>query len=147
DRRTLIRRVTFDLGGLPPTPEETAAFLADDSPEAFTRGVDRLLASPHFCERWGRHWLDLVRYAQTRGHEFDYPVPNAHHYRDYILRALNADLPYDQLVTEQIAGDLVSPPRTHPTQGFNESILGTAYWFLGEQLHSPVDVRQDEADR
>lgn len=147
DKRTWLRRASFDLIGLPPSPAEMAAFLADDSPEADAKVVDRLLASPHFGERWGRHWLDLVRYAETRGHEFDYPNPNARQYRDYVVRALNADVPYDEFVTEQVAGDLLSPPRRHPVEGFNESILGTGFWFLGEQVHSPVDIRQDEADR
>jgi hypothetical protein len=147
DKRTLIRRVTFDLTGLPPTPAEVDAFLADASPDALERVVDRLLASAHFGERWARHWLDLVRYAESRGHEYDYVNPDAYQYRDYVIRALNADVPYDQFVTEHIAGDLLDRPRLHPTAGFNESILGTGFWFLGEQLHSPVDIRQDEADR
>jgi hypothetical protein len=147
DRRTLIRRVTFDLIGLPPTPAEVEAFVRDESPEALTRVVDRLLASPHFGERWGRHWLDLVRYAESRGHEFDYPVPNASQYRDYVIRALNADVPYARFVAEHIAGDLLPNPRLHPREGFNESVLGTGFWFLGEEVHSPVDIRQDKADR
>jgi hypothetical protein len=147
DRRTLLRRVTFDLVGLPPAPAEMDAFLRDTSPDAFARVVDRLLASPHFGERWGRHWLDLVRYAETRGHEFDYRVPNAWQYRDYVIRALNSDVPYDRFVTEHIAGDLLERPRRNPTEGFDESILGTGFWFLGEQLHSPVDTCQDKADR
>jgi hypothetical protein len=147
DRRTLLRRVTFDLIGLPPTPAEIEAFVRDESPLAFARVVDRLLASPHFGERWGRHWLDLVRYAESRGHELDYTTPNACQYRDYIIRALNADVPYDQIVTEHLAGDLLERPRLHPRERFNESILGTGFWFLGEEVHSPVDTRQDEADR
>jgi len=146
DRRVWIRRVTFDLIGLPPTPAEVAAFLADSSPDAEARVVDRLLASPHFGERWGRHWLDLVRYAETRGHEFDAVIPHAYQYRDYVIRALNADVPYDRFVTEHVAGDLVKP-RLHATAGFNESILATGFWFLGEEVHSPVDIRQDQADR
>ena len=139
--------MTFDLIGLPPTPDEIDAFLRDDSPDAFDKVVDRLLASPQFGERWARHWLDLVRYAETRGHEFDYVIPNAYQYRDYVIRAFNADVPYDQFVTEHVAGDLLDQPRLHPTEGFNESILGTGFWFLGEEVHSPVDIRQDEADR
>ena len=131
DKRTLIRRATFDLIGLPPTVEEVEAFLADDSSEAFARVVDRLLASPHFGERWGRHWLDLVRYGETRGHEFDPIIANAYQYRDYVIRAFNADVSYDRFVTEHVAGDLVQPPRMNE-QGWNESILGTGFWFLGE---------------
>ncbi len=147
DKRTLLRRVTYDLTGLPPTPPEISAFLADESPGAYARVVDRLLASPHYGERWARHWLDLVRYAETCGHEFDFDLPNAWKYRDYVIRALNEDLPFDQFVVEHVAGDLVSPPRRHPTECTNESILGTGFWFLGEAKHSPVEIREDQAAR
>ena len=147
DRRTWIRRVTFDLIGLPPTAVEIDAFLEDTSAVAYNRVVDRLLASPHFGERWARHWLDLVRYAESRGHEFDPIIPDAFEYRDYVIRAFNADVPYNQFVIEHLAGDLVKEPRTEPVRGFNESILGTGFWFLGEEIHSPVDIRQDQADR
>jgi hypothetical protein len=147
DRRTLLRRLSFDLIGLPPSADEIDAFLNDSSPDAFEKVVDRLLGSPRFGERWARHWLDLVRYAESRGHELDYTTPNAYQYRDYVIRALNADVPYDQFVTEHIAGDLLEQPRVDPKEGCNESILGTGFWFLGEEVHSPVDPRQDEADR
>lgn len=147
ERRTLIRRVYFDLIGLPPTPQEVEIALNDQSGEWFEKVVDRLLSSQQFGERWARHWLDLVRYGESRGHEFDYLAPNAWQYRDYVIRALNADVPHNQFVVEQIAGDLLEQPRLHPKDGFNESILGTGFWFLGEQVHSPVDIRQDEADR
>src|SRR5262249_30725695 len=92
DRRTWLRRVTFDLIGLPPTPNEIDAFLKDTSPDAYEKVVNRLLESPHFGERWARHWLDLVRYGDSRGHEFDPNIPNAYQYRDYVIRALNADV-------------------------------------------------------
>lgn len=147
DRTALMRRLYFDLIGLPPAPEQAAAFLNNTSPLATEQLVDELLASPHFGERWGRHWLDLVRYAESRGHEFDNDTPNAFQYRDYVIRALNADVPYDQFVREHIAGDLLVKPRLHPEKGFNESVLGTGFWFLGEWVHSPVDIRKDEADR
>jgi mono/diheme cytochrome c family protein len=147
DRRTLIRRAAFALTGLPPTPAEVDAFLADTSAHAFERVLDAYLASPAFGERWARHWLDLVRYAESRGHEFDHRVPNAWQYRDYLIRALNADVPYDRFVQEHIAGDLLPEPRLHPTEGFDESVLGTGFWFLGEMVHSPVDIRQDECER
>ncbi len=147
DRTAVLRRLYFDLIGLPPSPEELAAFLQDKEPDAVERLVDRLLVSPHFGERWGRHWLDLVRYAESRGHEFDNDTPNAFQYRDYVIRALNADVPYDQFVREHIAGDLLARPRRHPTRQFNESVLGTGFWFLGEWVHSPVDIRKDESDR
>ena len=112
DFRTLIRRMTFDLTGLPPTPEEVAAFLreaTENRQPAITRLIDRLLASPQYGERWGRHWLDVVRYADTSGNASDYPVPQAHKYRDYVIAAFNDDLPFDQFVREQIAGDLLPP--------------------------------------
>jgi len=147
DRATWLRRVTFDLTGLPPTADEIAAFLQDQQSGAYERVADRLLASPRFGERWARHWLDLVRYAETYGHEFDFDLPNAYRYRDYVIRAFNADVPYDQFVIEHVAGDLLPTPRRHPTEGFNESIIGTASFYFGEAKHSPVDVRQDEADR
>ena len=147
DKRTLLRRVTYDLIGFPPTPAEIDAFLSDESPRAYEKVVDRLLASSHYGERWGRHWLDLVRYAETYGHEFDFEIPDPTPYRDYVIRALNTDLPYDRFVTEHIAGDLLPQPRKNSKEGFNESIIGTAFWFLGESVHSPVDVRADEADR
>ncbi len=146
DRRALIRRVTFDLAGLPPKPAEVEAFLADPSPEALEKVVDRLLASPHFGEKWARHWLDLVRYAETRGHEYDYPIANPWPYRDYIIRALNADVPYPRFLTEHVAGDLLPEPR-RSAEGLDESLLATGWWYLGEWLHSPVDLRADEMDR
>jgi hypothetical protein len=159
DRRTWLRRATFDLIGLPPTRAEIEAFLKDASPDAFAKVVERLLASPHYGERWGRHWLDLVRFAETFGHEFDFEIPQAWRYRDYVIRALDADLPYDCFVTEHIAGDLLpasrwsNPPLAPSGKGvgsegrYNESVLGTAFWWLGEAKHSPVDSRADQADR
>jgi len=147
DRRALIRRLAFDIVGLPPTEQQIAETLNDPAPQAIERFVDRLLDSPQFGERWGRHWLDLVRYAESRGHEFDNDAQNAFQYRDYVIRALNADVPYDQFVQEHIAGDLLESPRLNPEAGFNESILATGFWFLGEWVHSPVDIRKDETDR
>ena len=147
DRRTWLRRVTFDLIGLPPRAEDIEAFVADRSADAHEKVVDRLLASPHYGERWARHWLDLVRYAETSGHEFDYDIPDAWRYRDYVIRAFNADVPYDRFVVEHLAGDLLPEPRRHPQDGTNESILGTGFFFLGEGTHSPVDLRDEEAGR
>jgi hypothetical protein len=147
DRRTLIRRLSFDLLGLPPAPEDIATFLADRAPDAYEKLVDRLIASPRFGERWARHWLDLVRFAETAGHEYDYDIPNAFRYRDYVIRALNSDLPYNQFVVEQIAGDLQKAPRRHPLDGHNESIVGCGFYFLGEGNHSPVDVREEQMRR
>lgn len=107
DRVMLIRRVTFDLIGLPPTPDEVAAFVADDSPQAWERIIDRLLASPHYGERWGRHWLDLAQYADSSGFHNDLDRPHAWKYRDYIIRSFNDDKPYARFVAEQLAGDEV----------------------------------------
>ncbi|MCI0537521.1 MAG: PSD1 and planctomycete cytochrome C domain-containing protein, partial [Verrucomicrobiales bacterium] len=146
DKRTLVRRLYFDLIGLPPSPETVESFVRDASANAYEKIVDRLLASPQFGERWARHWLDLVRYAETLGHEFDYTVPGAWRYRDYVIRALNADVPYDQFVVEHIAGDTLAEPRRHPTERFNESLIGTGFFWLGQQSHSPVDVRQYQSD-
>ncbi len=145
-RDELIRRLYIDLIGMPPSVEEWHALQQDTTTGWYDRLVDRLLNSPRFGERWARHWLDLVGYAETCGHEFDFVLANAWPYRDYVIDAFNQDLRYDQFVTEQIAGDLLAQPRLSP-QGRNQSIIGTTFWFLGEQLHSPVDIRTDQADR
>ena len=146
-KESLIRRLSFVLTGLPPTPEGVEAFVRDTSPDAYEKLVDRMLASPHFGERWARHWMDVVRYADTKGHEFDYPVVGAWQYRDYLIRAFNQDVPYDQMLTEHLAGDLLTDPRMHEEKGFNESVLATAFFALGEGKHSPVDLTIDEAER
>ena len=119
DKRTLIRRVTFDLTGLPPTPAEVAAFLADDSVGAYRAVVERLLDSPRYGERWGRHWLDVTRYADTAGYSNDFERPSAWRYRDYVIRSFNEDKPYDRFVLEQIAGDELFPddPEAVPRHG------------------------------
>jgi hypothetical protein len=121
DRATLIRRVTFDLTGLPPTPEEIDAFVADKSPHAWENLVDRLLASPHYGEQWGRHWLDVVRFAESDGYEYDMHRPDAWRYRDYVVQSFNEDKPYDAFVTEQLAGDeMDSSNKTYlAASGFN----------------------------
>jgi hypothetical protein len=116
DRLMLLRRVTFDLTGLPPTPEEQEAFLRDGSPGAYERVVERLLASPHYGERWAQHWLDVARYAETNGYEGDAERPQAWRYRDYVVRALNDDKPYDRFVTEQLAGDLLARTADGPAR-------------------------------
>ena len=107
DRYTLIKRLSYDLLGLPPTPSEVDAFVADKSPQAYEKLVDRMLASPHYGERWGRHWLDMARYADSDGYEKDNPRPNAWRYRDWVIQAFNRDLPFDQFTIEQLAGDLL----------------------------------------
>ena len=128
DRRTLIRRLTFDLIGLPPSPEEVDDFLRDGRPDAYERLVDRLLASPHYGERWARHWLDVVRYAESEGFERDLLRPNAWPYRDYVIRSLNEDKPYLRFAREQIAGDVLEPV-TH------DGIVATSFLVFG-----PVDA-------
>ncbi len=120
DRRTLIRRLSFDLTGLPPTPEEVEAFVNDRSPDAYERLVDWLLASPHFGERFARHWMDVARFAESHGYEQDYDRTHAYHYRDFLIRAFNEDLPYDQFVRWQLAGDEWTPddPMAMAATGF-----------------------------
>ncbi len=132
DRVALIRRLTFDLIGLPPTPEEVDRFVADRSPIAYDRLVDRLLDSPHYGERWGRHWLDLVRYAETNGYERDNPKPLAWRYRDYVIDAFNRDKAYDRFVLEQLAGDEIDPASV-------EAMTATGYYRLGIWDDEPAD--------
>jgi hypothetical protein len=129
--RALIRRVTFDVTGLPPTPEETEAFARDPSPDAYARLVDRLLASPAYGERWGRHWLDVARYADTAGDNADYPVPEARLYRDYVIDAFNADKPYDQFVCEQLAGDILA--KQGPPEKYAERVIATGFLALSRR--------------
>ena len=145
--RHWFRRINFAITGLPPAPGAMRAFLADRNEDRHRTAVQALLASSHYGERWARHWMDLVRYAESRGHESDFGIANAWRYRDYLVRAFNADVPYNQFVMEHLAGDLLDPPRLHPGTRANESILGTGWPFLGEEVHSPVDIRQDECDR
>ncbi|MFM1943419.1 MAG: hypothetical protein RI897_2401 [Verrucomicrobiota bacterium] len=146
DSGVLLRRLHLDLVGLPPSPEEVLGFEGGNGEGVWEREVDRLLASPHFGERWARHWMDLVRYADTLGHEFDYATPNAWRYRDYLIRAFNLDLPYDQFVREHIAGDLLEEPRWGCDGGLNESMLATSFYWFGQRVHSPVDAKKNEAD-
>src|SRR6266852_4313027 len=121
DRITLLRRVTFDLAGLPPTPAEVDAFVKDKSQNAYEKVVDRLLASPHYGERWARHWLDLARFAESEGFKSDETRPNAWRYRDYVIKAFNENKPYDRFVKEQIAGDELWPndPEARVATAFN----------------------------
>ncbi len=142
DRRTLIRRATYDLLGLPPTPEESEAFLADDRPDAYERLIDRLLASPHYGERWGRHWLDVARYGDTKGYAFaqERRYPYAYTYRDYVIRALNADLPYDQFVTEQLAADRL------PIGDDKSSLAALGFLTTGRKFNNTQDDLDDQID-
>jgi hypothetical protein len=134
DKRTLARRLSFALTGLPPSVEGVERFFADASPEAYESYVASLLASPHFGERWARHWMDVVHYSDTHGYEWDAPAKNAWMYRDYLTRAFNADVPYDRFVQEQIAGDLIEP-RIDPQTKLNESLIACMALRLGERRH------------
>jgi hypothetical protein len=141
DRRTLIRRVSFDLIGLPPTPEEIDAFLSDPSPRAYEKVVDRLLASPHYGERWARHWMDVVHFAETHGHDQDAPRDNAWPYRDYLVRSFNADKPYARFVQEQLAGDVLFP-------GEPDGVIATGFLAAGPwDESSQKDIRDDTLDK
>ncbi len=146
EKAALIRRLSYLLTGLPPTSIEINEFVESENPDAYELLVDQLLASPHFGERWARHWMDLVRFAEYKGHEFDYPIIGAWQYRDYLIRAFNQDVPYDQLVKEHLAGDLLDHPRINPDNGLNESIHGTQFYTFSENKHSPVSIKQEEAD-
>ncbi len=140
DRRTLLRRLSFDLVGLPPTAAELDAFAADPSPDAWEKQVDRLLASPHFGERQARHWLDVVRFAETGGYERDAEKPHAWRYRDWVVRAFNADMPFDRFVLEQLAGDEL-PDRTE------ETVVATGFLRLGTWDDEPNDADDYQYDR
>ena len=134
ERHALARRLSFALTGLPPDPLLSERFVASESSSAFEELVATLLDSPHFGERWARHWMDVVHYSDTHGYEWDVPVKNAWRYRDYLIRAFNADVPYRQLILEQIAGDLVEP-RVDPTSGLIDSLIGPLALRLGERRH------------
>jgi hypothetical protein len=138
DRRTLIRRLSFDLHGLPPSPERVEAFVRDDSPDAYAKLVDELLASPRYGERWARHWLDIAHYADTHGFERDQLRPNAWRYRDYVVASLNADKPYDRFIREQIAGDVLTPadPEAIVATGF----LAAGPWDFVGQVETKSDM-------
>ncbi|MCX6889817.1 MAG: DUF1549 domain-containing protein [Verrucomicrobia bacterium] len=144
DKATLIRRATYVLTGLPPSPAEITSFEADTSPDAFAKVVDRLLASPRYGEHFARHWMDLVRYADTHGSEGDPAIPQSWRYRDYLIRAFNTDVPYDQFVREQLAGDLLKSPRINPTEKLNESALGTGHFRMIEHGFQPVDTIDEQ---
>ncbi|MCE9564331.1 MAG: PSD1 and planctomycete cytochrome C domain-containing protein [Planctomycetes bacterium] len=143
DKRTLLRRVYLDLTGLPPTSEEMEAFVADAAPNAFEKAVDKLLASPRFGERWGRHWLDIARYAESTGKTANFNYPHAWRYRDYVIAAFNADKPYDQFIKEQLAGDLMpsADPKTKA-----ERIVATGFLAIGPKALNENSSLQFELD-
>jgi|HigsolmetaAR202D_1030399.scaffolds.fasta_scaffold07004_2 Protein of unknown function (DUF1553)./Protein of unknown function (DUF1549)./Planctomycete cytochrome C. len=132
-KRDLIRRATYDLTGLPPTPEEVDAFVRDTSPNAFEKVIDRLLASPHYGERWGRHWLDVVRYADTAGCNSDFPVPDAYRYRNWVIQSFNEDKPYMEFLREQIAGDLLEPKNDEDRRS---KLIATGYIAISRRFAS-----------
>src|SRR5204862_1288824 len=139
----------FDLTGLPPTPAEIDAFLADDRADAFARVVDRLLESPHYGERWGRHWLDVVRYADSNGLDENVAFGNAWRYRDYVVAAFNRDKPYDQFLLEQLAGDLLPAPTGSGPEDLavkHERLIATGFLSLGPKVLAEVDAKKMEMD-
>ena len=138
-RSTLIRRAYYDLLGLPPTPEEVARFVADTDPKAYEGLIDRLLESPHYGEKWGRHWLDLVRYAESNSFERDNPKPHVWRYRDYVIQSFNDDKPFDQFIEEQLAGDELPNPTA-------DSMVATGYYRLGLWDDEPSDRLQAKYD-
>ena len=145
NRNQWLRRVTFDLTGLPPTLDEIDHFLADRTPVAYERVVERLLASPRFGEHWARYWMDLIRYGETKAFAQDYSAPFVFRYRDYLIRAYNADVAYDQFIREALAGDLLEKPRLDPLDGGNESVMGPGFVYLTDGHHGPADIHADEA--
>src|SRR5207302_7899229 len=139
NKRQLVRRTYFDLLGLPPTPDEVNAFLSDTSADAFDKLLDRLLGNVHYGERWARHWLDVARFAESHGFEHDYDRPTAYHYRDFVIKAFNQNVPYDVFVKWQIAGDELEP--TNP-------LALAATGFLGAGTHSTqITANQVEKER
>ncbi|MGC6426273.1 MAG: PSD1 and planctomycete cytochrome C domain-containing protein [Akkermansiaceae bacterium] len=145
ERLSLFRRASITLTGLAPTAEELAEFEEDRSEDAYEKAIDRMLASPHFGEHWARQWMDLVRYGETKGFEMDFHMPAMHRYRDYLIRAFNADLPHDQFIREAFAGDQLEEPRFDPVTGHNESIIGPSFLTITDGQHGPPDIGGDEA--
>jgi mono/diheme cytochrome c family protein len=143
DRRTLLRRASFDLVGVPPSIDELEKFEKDSSPDAFARAIDRMLASPQFGERWGRHWLDVARYAESSGKEANTLYPHAWRYRDYVIASFNADTPYDRFLVEQLAGDLL--PAANPTERA-ENLIATGYLAIGPKSHNARGKPQFQMD-
>ena len=146
DRRSLIRRATYDLHGLPPTPQEVENFVNDKSPEAWAKVIDRLLASPRYGERWGRHWLDVARYADSKGYVFveDRRYEHAYNYRDWVVRAFNEDLPYDQFIVQQLAADRLVMA---DTMGDQRPLAALGFLRVGRRfLNSQPDIIDDRID-
>jgi len=145
ERRVLIRRATFDLTGLPPIPDDVEQFVGEAAPDAYERLLDRLLASPHYGERWGRHWLDVARYADSKGMDENLAFINAYRYRDYVIRAFNGDKPYDQFVLEQLAGDLLPRAGEEDSAHF-ERLTATGFLSIGPKMLADDDPKKKEMD-
>ena len=145
DGVTLLRRAGLVLTGLAPAPEELDEFLADTEEGAYERAVDRMMSSPHFGENWARHWMDVARYGESKAFEQDYWMPHTWQYRDYLIRAFNEDVPYDQFVREALAGDLLERPRINSETGYNESVIGPGFLHLVDGHHGVTDLHEDEA--
>src|SRR5262249_7512684 len=142
EKIALVRRVYYDLIGLPPTPEDVDAFVRNGSPNAYDELIDRLLDSPHYGEKWGRHWLDLVRYAETNGYERDGTKPFAWRYRDYVIKSFNQDKPFDRFIREQLAGDEIDRENA-------DAVTATGYFRLGlwdDEPADPLEARYFEFD-
>ena len=146
DKRTLVRRITFDLTGLPPTSEEIERFVADESPLAVQMLVDRLLQSPRYGERWGRHWLDIARYADSNGMDENLAFEHAHRYRDYVIRAFNDDKPYDQFILEQLAGDLLPAVAGETLEQQQSRLIATGFLSIGPKMLADDDPQKKEMD-
>ena len=146
DKRVLLRRITYDLTGLPPTPAEVDRFLADDSPDAYEQLVDRLLASPRYGEHWGRHWLDVVRYGESTGYEVNHLVDNIWPYRDYVIRSFNEDKPFDQFVAEQLAGDAVGKGNPDVEVGLTYLVCGPYDIVTNNDAAQAAQIRADVID-
>ena len=143
-RRTLIRRLSFDLTGLPPRPEAVERFVRSRAPDAYAELVERLIDSKRFGEHWARHWMDWVRYCESHGSQGDFELPMAWRYRDYLIRAFNEDVPYDQMLREYLAGDLLETPRINAEDGLNESMFGPGNLRMVEYGYVPVDALDDQ---
>lgn len=145
DKAILLRRLSFDIIGLAPTPQEIEEFLNDSDPDAYEKQVDRLLKSPHYGEKWARHWMDAVRYGESKSFEADYTMSHAHQYRNYLINMFNADVPYNDFIRESFAGDLLKEPRFDSTGAINQSIMGPGFMYLTDGQHGPPDLHEDEA--
>lgn len=145
NKETILRRLSFDIIGLAPTPQEIDQFLQDASPDAYEKQVDRLLRSPHYGEKWARHWMDAIRYGESKSFEHDYTMSHAHQYRNYLINMFNDDVSYDDFIRESFAGDLLKDARFDRSGKINQSVMGPGFMFLTDGQHGPPDLHEDEA--